>query len=217
MRLKLYLVIAVVIGFSSQSLQAQLTDDNGLITSNNWLVLGPFANPYGCGRAEDQLGNHIAPSFIGCEYPEEFDEVDYDVGLAVSTAYVGVDPEPIWRRFDDGSDDGDINLDADVTGDLSDVMSWLITYVEYAGDSPAFVELCVGSDDNVQVWIDNQLVHNNNSCRGRGVCQDFVPVMITPGAHRIAMAVWERGGGWGGSLGLQQSGHGPSTLRGLAG
>ncbi len=85
MRVQLYLLIAVVIGFSSQSM-AQLTDDNGLITSSNWLVLGPFANPFGCGLAEDQLGNHIAPSFIGCEYPEESDEVDYDSALAASTA-----------------------------------------------------------------------------------------------------------------------------------
>src|SRR4029450_5436710 len=180
----------------------QGTDDQGMIRTNKWLVLGPFQDPFGCNGDNDSiLGNHIAPSHICQQYPEEGDEIDYDPAQSVSTGYIGPTSghgKPIWRAFDDGTPcDGDNNLDADVTGDQTAVMSWLITYVEYVGGPSIDVEMCVGSDDGVQVWMDDTLVHNNNACRARGVCQDVVPITITQGVHRFAIGTWENNGGWG--------------------
>lgn len=141
MRLRSYLALAVVVGCFVQPLGAQLTDNAGLITSGNWLVLGPFANPFGCGSADDMLGNHIAPSYITCEYPEEGDEIEYDPDEAVSTGYGGLDPEPVWRRFDDGSDDGDINLDGDETDPIA-----LLTFL-FGGDGEPVPPAAPGTPD----------------------------------------------------------------------
>ena len=208
-------VLVVVVGLSIASLSSlaaqDKTDFTGHITSLNWLVLGPFANPFGCGNNEDIISNHISPSCIRCQFPEVEDEIEYDPDLSVSTAYVGPltdDGNPFWREFNDGTDDGDQDLDADVTGNLSDVMSWMVTYIENEGADDMVVDLCVGSDDGVQIWLDDALAWSNNACRGRNPdCQDIVPeITITPGPHRLAIAAWERGGGWGLSLALQQNG-----------
>lgn len=42
------------------------------------------------------------------------------------------------------------------------------TYFEYLGLEPMDFEMCVGSDDSVQVWIDAHMALNNNDCRGSG-------------------------------------------------
>jgi hypothetical protein len=210
--MKLAALIVVLSGalFGGGWLYGQATDFNGLISGDNWLILGPFANPFACdGIDDDLLGNHIAPANIACQFPQDGDEINYDPAQSVSTGYVGpAGPtgEPVWRPFDDGAPDSDLNLDGDVGGDLTDVMSWLVTYVQYTGASPTVVQFCVGSDDGVQVWLDNTLVHNHSSCRGRGLCDDLFGVLVKPGVHRIAMGIWERAGGWGGSLGLQLNG-----------
>lgn len=201
---------------AGRGLFGQATDPaTGHIKSDsNWLVLGPFKNPFACtSNAGDFLTLHLAPSSIHNMAPEDGDEVDYDPAQASTTEYLGPPGPnglPQWRLFADGTDDGDINLDADITGGLSDVMSYLVTYVEYLGAGDTEIKLCVGSDDGVQVWWDTELVHNLSACRGRGTtadppirCQDLAgPVKVKPGVHRIAMGIWERGGGWGGSLAL---------------
>ena len=185
-----------------------LTDPAGYINGSGFLALGPFTNPFGCAATnanEVIRGNHIGPSCIGCQFPEVNDEVDYDVSFSVSTGYVGaLGPNnlPIWREFNDGGDDGDQNLDGDAGADLNDVMTWLVTYVENVAERSILLELCIGSDDGVQVWMDDIMVHNNNACRGRGLCQDRAGIILEPGLHKFAIAAWERGGGWGLSLGL---------------
>ncbi|MBI4605996.1 MAG: hypothetical protein HY721_28865 [Planctomycetes bacterium] len=184
------------------------TDGGGLINTGAWLALGPFSNPFACTNNNAAiLGNHIAPSHIRDQYPVAGDPVPYDPGPAVSTGYHPAAPtdlngDPIWRNFDDGSDNGDQDMDRDVAGGLDVHMTWLLTYVEYLGATDVQVQLCVGSDDGVQVWDNCDVAHNNNACRGRGVCQDRVDHTITPGVHALRMGVWENGGGWGGSLGL---------------
>ena len=166
-----------------------------------------FANPFGCAGPDDILGNHIAPSFIGCEYPVEGEEtalgVDFD---DPSNVAFGFHPATVenWRQFEDGSPtDGDQNMDLDIAGGLDDHVTWLATYVEHTGGGGEF-QLCVGSDDGVQVWLNDQLLHSNNACRGRGVCQDIVPFSLEDsGIFCLRIAAWERGGGWGCSIGIQ--------------
>ncbi len=190
------------------------TDDNGLI--KNWLALGPFANDFGCSGPDPEplLGNHIAPTKIGCEYPDAGDPIEYDSFEAASNAYVGPGEVPEWRVFDDGALDGTQNMQAEAVNNgwqNDDVMTWLVTYVTYQGAEAVVPDLCIGSDDGVQVWIDERLVWTNNACRGVGVCQDLIlgadiGLVLEPGPHRIAIAAWERGGGWGATFALQVDG-----------
>ncbi len=206
-------VLGVLLLGGSGRLSAQATDIDGLITGDNWLVLGPFSIPDGvaCGTDPNAfLLNTVAPSEIACQFPEEDDEIDYDPTQSATTAYIGPTGgtgKPVWRAFSDGVSDGNQNLDADVNGGQTDVMGWLLTYVEYLGASPTLVELCAGSDDGIQVWLDDQLLlSNGTACRAVGTCQDTLAVVITPGTHRIAMGIWENDGGWDGRLGLRQGG-----------
>jgi hypothetical protein len=201
---------------ASTAAEGQVVDPGtGRITSGDWLQLGPFTNTFGCsGINSDFLTLHLAPSSIHCLYPEEGDEVEYDVALASTTGYTGTlspNRKPQWVQFDDGSDDSDLNMDATTLGDVSNVMIYIVTYIENTSGSDLAVDLCVNSDDGVQVWIDGALVHNNNACRGRGeatptVCTDTVPATLTPGPHRIAIGIWEQGVAFGALFGINQGG-----------
>ncbi len=196
-------------------LRGQATDPTtGHVKSEgNWLILGPFSQPFACGTVpEDLLTLALAPSSVHLLAPEEGEAVDYDPAQASTLGYLGPTSDPAgrpeWRVFYDGSDDGDIDLDADVNSNQCRAVSFLATYVEYRGAGTAEIFFCVKSDDSVQVWWDEKLVHNQVACRGRDAperCQDVAgPVTATPGIHRIALGIWEGWGGWGGSLGLQR-------------
>jgi PKD repeat protein len=195
----------------------EATNAIGFIQSNGWLALGPFSEPFGCsGKQADFLTPHIAPSKIEDQAPNVGDEVEYDIDLASTTSYngpAGPSGLPTWRVFDEGdvpADDLDLDADALKVGSPSDdVCTFLATYFRYAGPAPVEVVLCTNSDDGVQVWMDRQLAVNNNACRGRSLpplCQDNARVTIQPGLHRIILGVWERAGGFGGSLGLKKDG-----------
>lgn len=199
-------IVAALVGYATPGVNAQLTDFEGYITSANWLAVGPFSHSFGCGTGS---GNHVAPSFIGCEYPEEGEplRLGYDPDVASSTdvhfsALGGGEPE--WYVWDDGVDDGILNLDQGPIGDLSNHMIWVATYVENLGGEVE-INLCVGSDDGVQIWINDMMVHDNSICRDHSLsCQDTVPVTLPDsGLYCIRAGIWENSGGWDFSLALQ--------------
>lgn len=184
------------------------TDAEGQLLTQDFLVLGPFTHTHGCGGATSLLeGNHLAPSHIACEYPAAGDEVDYDSADPenASTGYVGpVGPtsKPVWRKFDDGTQaDGDQDLTED-QGPLDNVMSWLVTYIQYSGAAPKNVKICLGSDDGGQVWINDRLLLTRTDCAGRAPCQYSVNTTIQPGTFRLAVGAWNGGGGWGSIVSL---------------
>lgn len=195
---------------------AQITDRNGYITSGNWLILGHFAQPYTCGgTGAEMLENYIAPSDIHCQFPQEGDEIEYDPALSASTGYLGPKGpggRPMWRIFNDGSNNCDIDLAGDrEIPNQENVMAFLATYVDYDGLAPIEAEICLTSDDGAQVWLDEQLVFNRAACRGRancagGSCDDVFPVTFTPGPHRIILGVWNGCCGYGASLRIQVDG-----------
>ncbi len=185
-----------------------LTDANGFILTKAFLVLGPFSHSFGCGPAAEGniLRNHIANARIECEYPREGDSIDYDAIEAASNAYIGpeADGVPTWRAFDDGTlENGDQDLNGDI-GQRNDVMSWIVTYVEYTGNAPTDIQICMGSDDGGQVYWNDQRVISDPACRGRGDCDVRSElIQVERGVHRIAAAAWNRGGGWGLRLSLE--------------
>ncbi len=190
------------------------TDFQGRIVGEAFLIAGPFAQPFGCNPSPNSLlANFIAPDRIDCAYPGPGDELDYDPALAASTGYFGpeADGVPTWRPFDDGSpQDGDQDLAADVGGSITgNAVSWLVTYVEYSGAGPVDIDVCLGSDDSGQVWIDDRLVISESICRGRGDCDTRGQVTLDPGVHRIAAAAWQGVGGWGLRLTLVDPFEGP--------
>jgi hypothetical protein len=196
---------------------------SGYVQAPGWLALGPFRSPFACGNDTQLLTNHIPPAAISCLYPRPGDILaDYDPARtsAEGIEYIGPkqDGNPVWRNVDDGPTiDDDIDLLADArrtletSGEVNSVVTFLVTYVRYSGSTHVAAEVCGNSDDGIQLWWDDELVINNNACRGRnnppaGQCADLVPINVRPGTHRVLLGIWQRDGGFGGSFGLRVNG-----------
>jgi len=181
----------------------------GQILESQWAAIGPFTHGFGCNTApENLLQNHIAPSHIGCVEAMIGDEIEYDELDAATDGYTGpLGPGgmPVWQAVNDGNEDGFINLN-NALQNADDVMAWLVTYVENISDDDLEVTLCFGSDDNGQIWVDDEMVHSTMVCRGSSGCQDRPTAILTPGIHAIKMASWDRGGGWNCNLAIQDIG-----------
>ena len=154
------------------------TDIEGLFLSQAWLAIGPFFGP-GC---EGSLDNQLGPSFIGCEYPEVGDELTegYDPFEAASDgvheyAPVTDDGEPIWYAFDDGTNNGDQDFNLG-TPEPDNVVQYAVTYIEYTGDEDLVdLNLCIGSDDSIDIWINGERVYFTSSLLANWDKQDGEP------------------------------------------
>ena len=99
------------------------------------------------------------------------------------------------------SDTGGNNVNDTVTeiglgeGDVNDHSSYALITLESDSDQDG-VDMRVGSDDSVKVWLNGEEVHNNPVNRGAGDFQDTFQVDIKQGDNLLLVKVSERGGGW---------------------
>jgi hypothetical protein len=56
--------------------------------------------------------------------------------------------------------------------------------------------LAVGSDDGIKVWLNGELVHENNVPRGLRRGEDRIPVSLDTGWNRLMLKVSQGGGDW---------------------
>ncbi|RKU18567.1 hypothetical protein C6500_12805 [Candidatus Poribacteria bacterium] len=80
-------------------------------------------------------------------------------------------------------------------GDVNDHSSYALITLESASDQDG-VDMRVGSDDSVKVWLNGEEVHKNAVNRGAGDFQDTFQVDIKQGDNLLLVKVSERGGGW---------------------
>ena len=80
-------------------------------------------------------------------------------------------------------------------GDVNDHSSYALITLVSASDQSG-VDMRVGSDDSVKVWLNGAEVHNNPVNRGAGDFQDTFQVDIKQGDNLLLVKVSERGGGW---------------------
>ena len=81
------------------------------------------------------------------------------------------------------------------SGDVNDHSSYALITLESDSDQ-AGVEMKVGSDDSVKVWLNGEVVHTNAINRGAGDFQDTFEVDLVTGDNVLLVKVSERGGGW---------------------
>ena len=81
------------------------------------------------------------------------------------------------------------------SGDVNDHSSYALITLESDSDQAA-VEMKVGSDDSIKVWLNGEEVHNNPVNRGAGDFQDTFEVDLVAGDNTLLVKVSERGGGW---------------------
>ena len=58
------------------------------------------------------------------------------------------------------------------------------------------VTFAIGSDDGVKVWLNDQVVHSNNTGRGLSPRSDNVKVKLNKGSNDVFVKVTQRSGGW---------------------
>jgi hypothetical protein len=200
------LAAATLIPLTSD-LRAQ--DNEGFLFSEQFVLLGPFAQPFNCGGTRDgsdMVSALIAPSRIECQYPEDGDEVEYDSELATTTEYNEAAPAtgrgfPMWRSSDIPSIDCLIDLQLDVLGDQTDSVMFLATYVEYKGTEPIDVIVCINADDGTVVYFNADVVIQDPECGdvqdcNSGSCGREQLYTIFPGSYRILIGVFNDGGRW---------------------
>ena len=80
-------------------------------------------------------------------------------------------------------------------GDVNDHSSYALITLESDTDQDG-VEMKVGSDDSIKVWLNGEVVHTNAINRGAGDFQDTFEVDLKAGDNLLLVKVSERGGGW---------------------
>lgn len=80
-------------------------------------------------------------------------------------------------------------------GDINDHSSYALITLESGSDQNE-VDMRVGSDDSIKVWLNGEVVHKNAVNRGAGDFQDTFKVNIKTGDNLLLVKVGERGGGW---------------------
>ena len=80
-------------------------------------------------------------------------------------------------------------------GDVNDHSSYALITLE-SDSAQAGVDMRVGSDDSVKVWLNGEVVHTNAVNRGAGDFQDTFQVDLVAGDNLLLVKVSERGGGW---------------------
>lgn len=70
-------------------------------------------------------------------------------------------------------------------------------YAEVTVDDKADVEIRVGTDDGLRLWVNEKLVHDNNCDRPLKVDEDRAKATLNKGVNRILVKSSQVAGGWG--------------------
>ncbi len=182
------------------------TTDEGFI--NQWLAFPPITRVIGGNSPGIDLlrVDYIADgdeTFEATMLPTEDTEVEPDFFDPDSPSVGLADPaaESIFTVWDNAEIDPQLDT-MDIAarfGESPDSVFYGIVYINVEGDQPieGFVEL--GSDDSVQVKIDDCEAFVRNiarGCGGAGVVQDRAAVTLAPGPHRVMIKVFQGGGGF---------------------
>jgi hypothetical protein len=106
-----------------------------------------------------------------------------------------------WGRPTKGIGKWDINL-SEALGGADDAVAYARTQVWLPAAREARLEL--GSDDGIKVWLNQAVVHANNTERGLAPHQDVVKVKLNEGWNELLLKVTNRSGGWGFGCRLRQ-------------
>ncbi len=103
-------------------------------------------------------------------------------------------PDILWQDFyaSNAGSPGRFNLET--LDDPSNCVAYALTHVWSPADQP--VRLDIGSDDGVKVWVNGDLVHNNNASRALSIGQDHAQADLKQGWNTLLMKISQGNGGW---------------------
>ena len=145
----------------------------GFPPENAWYVIGPFDNSFGEG-------------FDTVYPPEE--------GVDLDAEYEGVGATIKWEKWADDTPDGFVDFRYIFEPD-----QWVLAYAWTTVTSPETreVQLRVGSDDDVKVWLNGKEVLSRNIARAAKPDQDIVSVTLNEGENQLLVKVCNREMDWG--------------------
>ncbi len=145
--------------------------DMGLVT--NWWLIGPFDNTDTAGHAR--------------VYPPE-NEIKLDA------VHAGKAGKVRWQRFEGPEWKGYVDLAAAMKP-----KDWVCAYALTYVDSPSTrrVQLRLGSNDSVVVFLNGKRVHDHKVARVARVDEDIVPVELWKGRNALLLKIGQTGRDWG--------------------
>jgi len=91
---------------------------------------------------------------------------------------------------------GEVLLEKEFGGDSR--VAYMLTTIVSDKDQDARLEM--GSDDGIKVWLNGQVVHNNNAIRGYKAGSDKSDVKLKVGKNPILVKITQGAGHWSGSM-----------------
>jgi hypothetical protein len=134
----------------------------------NWWIIGPFDNRQKRG--------------FDAVYPPE-----HELNLAVQ--YAGLTGDVRWRPLpEECVIDDFINMDPAFTPD-----DWITMYAltQFRAPQEQEAELRVGSDDAIKIWLNGELVHQNNVYRAAKPGEDVTRVRVRAGTNTLLVKLME--------------------------
>jgi len=169
----------------SVSGEPQLSEELDLPMQSGWRVAGPIA----AGSFEDAWETEHFPS-------------DSDLDAARDTEHVAA---ITWRDAPEYID-GEVHLFEQRPNAAMYLSRTMTTH------SARTVSLLLGSDDAVRIWINGEIVHENNIRRPVAPNQDRVAITLEPGENQVMMKVVNAGGDFGFYWSIEQDRRGPESF-----
>ena len=187
------------------------------IRAKSFTILFPFDNPGGAAPGAFNLSNTVwlAPHVIEDEDPKvgnRWNDIERpilsDVAFGGSkiwlstTALAGNFPTDDFNPNNGIVDFNNLTdrlsaaamIDPAIRQDNAGGVATL--YINNLTEAPLPVNVEVGSDDSVVLYLNRQLIHRNNIPRGSAPGQDVVPVVLSPGVNKLTSLTFEGGGGF---------------------
>ncbi len=102
-----------------------------------------------------------------------------------------------WKKVTENSDKKNYwNIDLGVVLGSFGPVAYLRNVV--ISDKNQDVQMQVGSNDGVKVWLNGELVHANNAARGITPGEDKINVRLKKGNNTVLIKITNAGGAWGG-------------------
>ena len=145
----------------------------GIALVTDWNAVGSFPNP-------DHKGHDTV-------YPPER-------AINLTDAYEGMDGQVRWKVISESGNIGYVDLCSHFSPN-----SWSTAYaLNYLwADSDINVQLRVGSNDAIKIWLDGALIHDFGGERGAQLDEDIVSVSLKAGWTPVLLKVSQTEGGWG--------------------
>ena len=149
----------------------------------DWQVIGPFKGP---------KPNDIA---LDVRTPLEDDYLKRaDGSVDAKAAFKAGDQTVRWTAASAGVKNGFVNLGR-LLGPADHCIAY--AYAEVEAIHPRETVLRCGSDDGIQIWLNGQVVHSNDTTRGYHPGDDEAPVHLRAGVNRLLVKVTNHESAWG--------------------